>query len=88
MTEKYLLEDDERIAVSDLLEVDLNGDDISIKLKPYFIREKTWPDAALGKLPESNRPQLKTKKNTEIQKEIIKQRDTSIKMIESRLIIL
>jgi hypothetical protein len=84
LTEKYLLEDDERIAVSDLLEVDLNGDDISIKLKPYFIREKTWPEAALGKLPESKRTPLKTKKNTEIQKEIIKQRDRSIKMIESR----
>ena len=51
LTEKYLLEDDERIAVSDLLEIEFNhNDDLSIKLLPYFMREKTWPDAALGKL--------------------------------------
>ena len=68
------------------MEVDLFNDEISIRMKPYFPRVQTWPDCALGELPNYQHEQLKTKKNTEIQKEIIKQRNESISMIEKRYI--
>jgi len=84
LTEKYLLEDDDRVAYSDLLEVDSFNDEISIRMKPYFTRVQVWPDCNLGELPDYQHEQLKTKKNTDIQKEIIKQRNESILMIEER----
>ena len=68
------------------MEVDLINDEISIRMKSYFPRVQTWPDCALGELPNYQHEQLKTKKNTEIQKEIIKQRNESISMIEKRYI--
>ena len=68
----------------DLLEVDLFNDEVSIRMKPYFTRVQVWPDCNLGELPNYQHEQLKTKKNTDIQKEIIKQRNESISMIEER----
>ena len=68
------------------MEVDLFNDEISIRMKPYFPRVQTWPDCTLGELPNYQHEQLKTRKNTEIQKEIIKQRNESIAMIEKRYI--
>ena len=60
------------------------NDEVSIRMKPYFPRVQVWPDCSLGELPNYQHEQLKTKKNTEIQKEIIKQRNDSIAMIEGR----
>ena len=73
-----------KILKSDLLEVDLFNDEVSIRMKPYFTRVQVWPDCNLGELPNYQHEQLKTKKNTDIQKEIIKQRNESISMIEER----
>ena len=64
--------------------MDLFNDEVSIRMKPYFTRVQVWPDCNLGELPNYQHEQLKTKKNTDIQKEIIKQRNESISMIEER----
>ena len=85
MAEKYLKEDDCRVSVADLLEVEFNSlDECSIRIKPFFQRNTTWNEINLGKLPEYKYQAPVTRKNGKIQKEIVKERDTSIQMIEER----
>ena len=85
LAEKYLTEDDERVSVADLLEVEFNSmEECTIRIKPFFNRTTTWNDFDLGQLPDYQYQAPQTRKNGTIQKEIMKQRDHSIRMIEER----
>lgn len=85
LAEKYLTEDDERTSCADLLEVEFNSmDECTIRIKPYFNKPTTWNDFDLGQLPDYQYKAPQTRKNGTIQKEIMKERDHSIRMIEER----
>ena len=62
--------------------VDQNGDLTSYQ--PYFNRTTTWNDFELGELPSYEYKAPQTKKCGIIQKEVMRERDQSLRMIEQR----
>ena len=71
--------------IDNILQIGLCGTSCRILIyKPYFNKPTTWNDFNLGQLPDYQYKAPQTRKNGTIQKEIMKERDHSIRMIEER----